>query len=79
MGTLSSDRVIQYVYLALKAMEIVFSLTKMGLQLRELMIRMYTGGKWQVKEKVSVGEMHKPKVRGASAKSLKRCFCTVIC
>ena len=74
MGKISSERVIQYVDLALKAMEIVFSSTKMGLRLRGLMIRMDTGGKWKVKEKVSVGEMHKPKVRIASAKSLKDVF-----
>ena len=74
MGTLSSARVIQYVDMELKAMEIIFSSTKMGLQLRGLMIRMDTGRKWKAKEKVSVGEMHKPKVRIASAKSLKDVF-----
>ena len=29
--------------------------------------------------KVSVGEVHRPKVRGASLNAPKRCSCTVIC
>ena len=39
----------------------------MGLQLRGWLIGMDTDEKWQVKGKVSDGEVHGPKVRGTSA------------
>ena len=39
---------------------------KMGIQLRVLLIVMDTDRKWHVKGKVSVRELHGPKVRGAS-------------
>ena len=45
----------------------------MGLRLRGFLIGMDTERKWQVKEKVSVGDIDETKVRVASAKSPKIC------
>ena len=41
------------------------------------MIEMDTDRKWWVKEKVSVGELHGPKLRGVTVNSPKICSCTV--
>ena len=50
-------------------------------QALEIVYRTYSGAlkEWWVKWKVSVGEVHKPKVRCTSANSPTRCSCTVIC
>ena len=77
MGTSSSARIIQDVDLALKALEIVYRenwAAVEGLDDRNGHRQKLVG-----EGKVSVGEVHGPKVRGASVNSPKRCSCTVIC
>ena len=71
MGIPSLARIIEDVDLALKALEIVY--LKNGAAVEGLADR---NGR---RRKVSVGEVHRPKVRGASANSPKICSCTVIC
>ena len=77
MGTPSSVRIIQDVDLALKALGIVY--LENGAAVEGLADKMDTDEKWWVKGKVSVGEVHGQKVRGASENSAKICSCTVIC
>ena len=71
MGTPSSARVIEDVYLALKALEIVYPTNGAaveGLDDRNGHIRKVAG-----EGKLSVGEVHGPRVRGSSAISLNIC------
>ena len=77
MGTPSSARIIQYVDLAFKAIEIIYRANWSAVEV----ISDKNGHriKWQVKGKVSVGEIHKPKLRGMSANSPKRFSYKVIC
>ena len=77
MRTSSSERIILDIYLALKALEILYHTN--GAAFEERADR--NGHIWKVvgEGKKSVGEVHGPKIRGASVKSPKICSCTVIC
>ena len=77
MGTPSLERIIQYVDLALKALEIVYRAN--GAAVEGLADRNGHRRKVVGEGGMSVEEVHGPKVRGASTKSPKRCSCTVIC
>ena len=77
MGTTSPARIIQDVDLELKELEIVYCTNEAAVD----RLSGSNGHRQKVvgEGKVSVGEVHGPKVRGASEKSPKRCSCTVIC
>ena len=77
MGTPSSARIIQDVDLALKALEIFYRSN--GAAVEGLADRNGHRRKVVGEGKVSVGEVHGPKVRDASANSPKICSCTVTC
>ena len=77
MGTPSSARIIQDVDMALKALEIVYHAN--GAAVEGIADRSGHRGNLVGKVKVSVVEVHKPKVRVASAKSPKICSSAVIC
>ena len=79
MGTPSSARIIQYVYLELKVLEIVYrenGAAAEGLADRNGHMRKVVGKEKSVRW--SDVEVHGPKVRVASANSPKRCSSTVI-
>ena len=76
MGTPSSARIFQDADMPLKVLEIVYGANVAaaeGLADRNEHIRKVVG-----EGKVSVGEVHGPKVRGARLNSPKQCSCTVI-
>ena len=77
MGTLSSARIIEDIDLGLKSLEIVFRVNGSGVE----GISYRNGNRQKVvgEGKIDSWEVHKPKVRGASANSPKICSCTVIC
>ena len=77
MGTPSSARITQDVDLALKAMENFYR--ENGAAVEGLADRNGHRRKVVGEGKVSVGEVHGPKVRGASVNSPKICSCTVRC
>ena len=77
MGTPSLAGIIQHVDLALKALEIVYRAN--GSAVEGLVDRNGHRRKVLGEGKLSVGELHGPKVRGASANSPKIFSCTVIC
>ena len=77
MGTPSSARIIEYVDLELKALGIVYLAN--GAAVEGLADRNGHRRKLLGEGKVSVGEVHGQKVRGASTNSPKICSCTVIC
>ena len=77
MGTPSLARIIQDVDLSLKALEIIYLANRDSVE--GLADR--SGNIWKLlgEGKMLVGEVHGPKVRGASANSPKIFSCTVIC
>ena len=76
MGTPYLVMIIQDVDLAFKALEIVYRTN--GGELEGLADSNEHRRKVLGEGGVSVWEVHGPKVRGMSAKSPKRCYCTVI-
>ena len=77
MGTPCSARIIQDVDLALKELEIVYRAN--GAAVEGIADRNVHRQKVVGEGESFSWEVHGPNVRGASANSPKRCYCTVIC
>ena len=77
MGTPSSERIIEDVDLALEALNILYRAS--GAAVEGLSDRNVHRRKLVGEGNVSVGGVHKPKVRGTSANSTKQCPITLIC